>query len=119
MSYKISERAPPAAEIPVAVRLLGMTIVVHNLHEEFDIYIGREVPEHGLAASKWGNPFVMADESDTERSRAIAAYREWIVTQPGLMASLEELRGQRLGCWCAPLGCHGDVLVDLLNERGD
>ena len=93
------------------------TTVVHNQHEDFDVYIGREVPEHGLPASKWGNPFVMADESDTERERAIAAFREWIVTQPELMSSLEELRGRRLGCWCAPKGCHGDVLVELLEAQ--
>lgn len=90
------------------------TIVVHNLVDDFDVYIGREVPEHGLSGSKWGNPFVMADDSEGERQRAIDAYRDWIVTQPELMGSLEELRGLRLGCWCAPLGCHGDVLVELL-----
>jgi len=90
------------------------TTVVHNLHEEFDVYIGRAVPEHGRRASKWGNPFVMADESDAERERAIAAYREWVMKQPELMGSLEELRGRRLGCWCAPKRCHGDVLVELI-----
>ncbi len=25
-------------------------------------------------------------------------------------AARTELRGKRLGCWCAPLPCHGDVL---------
>ena len=94
------------------------TTVVHNLREDFDVYIGRDVPERGIRGSKWGNPFVMADDSDAERERAIAAYREWIVTQPDLMSSLEELRGRRLGCWCAPKHCHGDVLVELL-EAGD
>jgi len=93
---------------------LTKTTVVHNLHEDFDVYIGREVPEHGIASSKWGNPFVLADDSDAERDRVIAVYREWIVDQPELMSSLEELRGQRLGCWCAPKRCHGDVLVELL-----
>ena len=95
---------------------MAKTTVVHNLREEFDVYIGREVPEHGLPASRWGNPFVMADESDAERERAIAAYREWIMTQPELMSSLDELRGRRLGCWCAPKGCHGDVLVELIES---
>ena len=90
------------------------TAVVHNLHEEFDVYIGRAVPELGIEGSKWGNPFVLADDSDAERERVIAAYREWVVTQPELMSSLEELRGRRLGCWCAPKRCHGDVLVELL-----
>lgn len=90
------------------------TSVVHNLHDEFDVYIGREVPERGIRGSKWGNPFIMADESDAERERAIAAYSDWITSQPELMSSLEELRGKRLGCWCAPSRCHGDVLVELL-----
>jgi len=29
---------------------------------------------------------------------------------------LEPLRGKRLGCWCKPLPCHGDVIVELLGE---
>jgi hypothetical protein len=90
------------------------TSVVHNLHDEFDVYIGRDMPEHGIRGSKWGNPFIILDESDGERERVIDAYRDWIVAQPDLMGSLEELRGKRLGCWCAPRHCHGDVLVELL-----
>ena len=97
---------------------MATTTVVHNLHEDFDVYIGREVPEHGLAASKWGNPFVLEDDSEAERVRVIAVYREWIVQQPELIASLGELRGQRLGCWCAPKQCHGDVLAALANDGG-
>jgi hypothetical protein len=90
------------------------TSVVHNLYDEFDVYIGRDMPEHGIRGSKWGNPFIILDESDGERERVIDAYRDWIVAQPDLMGSLEELRGKRLGCWCAPRHCHGDVLVELL-----
>ena len=32
-----------------------------------------------------------------------------------LMNSLSELRGKRLGCWCKPERCHGNVLIELLN----
>ena len=92
--------------------------VVHNQNEEYDVYIGREVPEFNLVGSKWGNPFVLTDDSDAERRRSIASYREWIVTQAELMSSLEGLRGKRLACWCAPLACHGDVLVELLDAAG-
>ena len=95
---------------------MAHTTVVHNLREDFDVYIGREVPEHGLLASKWGNPFIMKDEGDAERDRAVAAYKKWVVEQPALIASLEELRGRRLGCWCAPKRCHGDVLVELIES---
>jgi hypothetical protein len=31
------------------------------------------------------------------------------------MDALPELRGLDLICWCAPLPCHGDVLLRLAN----
>lgn len=99
-----------------AKRSSTTTIAVHNQHDEFDLYIGRAVPDAGLEASKWGNPFVMADDSDEERDRAIAEFRSWIVDQPELMSSIGELRGLRLGCWCSPKPCHGDVLAELAEQ---
>ena len=32
------------------------------------------------------------------------------------MAALPELRGKDLVCWCAPLACHGDLLLRLAGE---
>lgn len=71
------------------------------------LYIGRP--------SKWGNPFVIG--RDGSRAEVIAKYRAWIVEQPALLNALDELRGRDLICWCAPLACHGDVLVELANRR--
>ena len=71
------------------------------------VYIGRP--------SKWGNPFVIG--RDGSRAEVIAKYRAWIVTQPALMNALDELRGRDLVCWCAPLACHGDVLIELASRR--
>lgn len=71
------------------------------------IYIGRP--------SKWGNPFVIG--RDGSRAEVIAKYGAWIVTQTRLMDALDELRGRDVVCWCAPLACHGDVLVELANRR--
>ena len=71
------------------------------------LYIGRP--------SKWGNPFVI--RRDGSRADVIAKYRAWIGAQPALMNALDELRGRDLVCWCAPLACHGDVLIDLANRR--
>ncbi|KIU53956.1 MULTISPECIES: DUF4326 domain-containing protein [Nitrobacteraceae] len=65
--------------------------------------------------STWGNPFVIG--RDGSRAEVIAKYRAWIVAQPALVKALDELRGRDLVCWCAPLACHGDVLVDLANRR--
>lgn len=86
--------------------------VVHCRREKFDVYIGRP--------TKWGNPFTLppglARKGDeVSRGRVIAQYREWIKTQPNLLAALPELRGKTLGCFCAPKACHGDVLFELAN----
>lgn len=81
--------------------------VVHCKRAKHDVYIGRP--------SKWGNPFEIGKDGD--RETVIRKYREWVVTQPHLIAALPELRGKVLGCWCAPQACHGDVLVSLANVR--
>lgn len=93
-----------------------MTIVVNKNKEPFDIYIGR--------GSKWGNPFTHIKNKETKaefivdsRSEAITKYKEWISNQPELLNVLEELRDKRLGCFCKPKACHGDILVELLQQK--
>ena len=83
-----------------------MTRVVNKYRDSYDIYIGR--------GSKWGNPFRIG--IDGTREDVIKQYRNWIQTQPHLLNSLEELRGKTLGCFCSPQACHGDILVELLNN---
>ena len=76
-----------------------------KIPEENYVYIGRP--------SKWGNPYQL---STCPRSMAIYLYEEYLKSHPELLASLEELRGKTLGCYCKPLACHGDVLIRLLEE---
>ena len=83
--------------------LVGRTTVVNVRNDEYDVFIGRP--------SVWGNPFMMG--RDGTREECVRKYREWIQDQPHLLSRLSELRGKRLGCFCAPLLCHGTVLVDL------
>lgn len=78
-------------------------MVVHCKKAKYDIYIGRP--------SIWGNPFVIGRDGD--RGEVVAKYAEWIKTQPALLAELPKLKGKILGCFCAPLACHGDILADL------
>ena len=82
-------------------------MVVHCKKAPYDVYIGRP--------SKWGNPFEIG--RDGIRGEVIEKYRKWILTQPELLAALPELKGKVLGCWCAPLPCHGEVLEQLVKER--
>ena len=70
------------------------------------VYIGRTSP--------WGNPFQVGWDGDLEE--VVDKYRDWIQSQPDLMAKLPALRGKILGCYCAPRSCHGDVLVELASQ---
>ena len=86
--------------------------VVHCKRAAFDVYIGR--------GSKWGNPFshkkgTKARHVVKSRTEAIEKYKEWVLNQPELMASLRDIKGKTLGCWCKPKACHGDVLMELAN----
>lgn len=70
----------------------------------------------------WGNPYSHLPHSQAKwkvdtREEAIEKYREYIMNRPDLLARLDELKGKKLGCWCKPQSCHGDILVELINER--
>ena len=93
-----------------------MTTVVNLKKDSYDIYIGR--------GSKWGNPFTHIKDKHTKaefvvnsRSEAISKYKEWISNQPHLLNALEELKDKRLGCFCKPKSCHGDILVELIEQK--
>lgn len=97
---------------------MARQLVVHCKRAPFDVYIGRS--SYGMESAGWGNPFRLERGNDGPRSRAlvIAAYRRWLLEQPDLVARAKrELRGKVLGCWCAPLPCHGDVLAEIANEE--
>lgn len=70
------------------------------------VYIGRP--------SKWGNPYVIG--RDGGRELVISRYRHRILKSPLLGSVLKELRGKHLVCFCAPLPCHGDVLLEIANS---
>jgi len=78
-------------------------VVVNLRRSEYDEFIGRP--------GKWGNPFFTG--RDGTREQVIRKYRDWLLQRAHLMAAIEGLRGKRLGCYCKPLPCHGDVLVEF------
>ncbi|MDJ0276025.1 DUF4326 domain-containing protein [Sphingomonas sp. 2R-10] len=73
------------------------------------VYIGRR--------SKWGNPFRIGPDGD--RAIVIAKYERWLQSQHHLLRALDELRGRYLVCYCAPLPCHGDLLLKLASATRD
>ena len=73
------------------------------------IYVGRP--------AKWGNPFKIG--VDGTREEVVEQFRAYIcgLINDGVQLDLEELRGKDLVCWCAPLPCHADILLDLANQE--
>ena len=92
-------------------------LVVNWRHTRCDVYIGRGSP--------YGNPFThlsllrtTAQYKVGTREESIEAFEEWLKTQPELIARVKaNLRGKILGCYCAPLACHGDILARIANEE--
>ena len=79
---------------------------------------GRNVPETDTAVyigrpSKWGNPFTIG--RDGTREEVIKQYEEYFLSNIPLQEQIHELKGKDLVCWCAPLACHGDILLKYAN----
>lgn len=81
----------------------------------YDVYIGRP--------SEWGNDHPIGwckiCTHSHDRNGAIMAFKRdflFKLTNARFKLSLAELRGKTLGCHCAPLGCHGKVIANWLND---
>ena len=108
--------------------------VVHVRKETSDVYIGRKMGGLGI----WGNPFRIGNKLAKDiqkgfmtsiiidREKAIELYEHYIRDKLNKDRQLRELlismKDARLGCWCAPQPCHGDILVklnkELINNNG-
>lgn len=92
--------------------------------DDKNVYIGRkgvvfiDGERFPKCDSIWANPFKIT--GDDTRQSVIAKYEKYIrnkIKKEHLYDELEKLRGKRLGCWCKPDACHGDILIKLLNEK--
>lgn len=87
-----------------------LATVVNIKKQEYDVYIGRP--------SIFGNPFVIGYDGD--RSEVIEKYRsafyQRLKYDSEFRGAIEGLRGKRLGCYCHPLPCHGDIIAEYLNK---
>ena len=90
--------------------------VVSIHREKYDVYIGRAGRgEDGY----FGNPFRVG--KDGNRAEAIQKFRTYfdarIVNDLEYKRRVLDLRGKRLGCFCKPQPCHGDVIAEWLESK--
>lgn len=87
------------------------TRLVNVTYDKCDVYIGRGSP--------FGNPFVIGVDGD--RAEVIRKYsihlQERLKIEPAFEKQLLRLAGKTLGCHCAPMACHGQVLVEWLEVK--
>jgi len=95
---------------------MATTTVVNMRTHMFDVYIGRE--GHGYDGY-WGNPYSVS--RDGGREAAVALYKEYLYerlkTDAEFARRIRELKGKRLGCFCVPKKCHGEVIVEFLEQK--
>lgn len=102
-----------------------MTVLANiKFCEPYDVYIGR--PGHGLDGY-FGNPAEknakcpQCGEKHTTREACIECYKSYFTHRVSADAEFKRrvlaLRGKRLGCFCTPAPCHGEVILNWLKEQ--
>jgi len=89
------------------------TRVVNLRKEPYDVYVGRPSP--------FGNPYshkegTLAKYRVASVEEAVEKYRKYAENNHVILSKLHLLQGKRLGCYCAPNRCHGEVLVELVEK---
>lgn len=95
-----------------------VTVVkVNQPHDNFTDYIGREWA--GFPTASLHNPFHIGKDGD--REAVILKFAEyWYAPEQKTLrrnARLALDEDAVLGCWCAPLLCHGDIIAGYLNWK--
>lgn len=77
------------------------------------VYVGRAMHRGGwqLPAAPLASPFRPGPGGS--RAQVVASYRAYLLGRADLLALLPDLRGRRLGCWCAPEPGHAAVIAEL------
>lgn len=112
----------------IIVRRVQVPITrVLNIKKETKYQSVKSTPEYEYIGrgSDWGNPYAIFDGSPDEgvstRDEVIAKFKYDF--ERGFLKKNKEdaltLIGKKLGCFCKPQSCHGDVIAEFLNSYDD
>ncbi len=99
-----------------------------NLQEWMDdtnnIYVARagvvfiDKQRFPKCSSNFANPFKIG--KDGTRDEVIQKYKTYIIKKLKddvfFQKELIRMKGKNIGCWCFPEPCHGDVLLELIDN---
>jgi len=108
--------------IPHRVIKIKITRVINiNIETQYKALKSNESYEYIGRGSYWGNPYSMFEDGD-DREEVIRKFKYDFNYEkfPHIEKNeVYKLAGKRLGCFCKPDACHGDVLAEHLNSWDD
>jgi len=108
----------------IGLRIIKIKITrVINVHrqKEFAGLKSTSAYEYIGRGSYWGNPYSMHAENEN-REEVIRLFKYDFDNDKfprKRKSEVYKLAGKRLGCFCKPEACHGDVIADFLNSWDD
>jgi len=117
ITQKIIESNIPLRKIKILI-----TRVI-NIRNETEFSRLKSTPQYEYIGrgSYWGNPYSMFEDGD-DREEVIRKFKydfEFDKFPNKSKSEVYKLAGKRLGCFCHPKMCHGDILADFLNSWDD
>jgi len=68
----------------------------------------------------FGNPYRIGTHGN--RDNVVTRYKRYFynrIKDPLFRKDVESLKGKVLACWCSPLSCHGDVIIEYLEKQNE
>lgn len=98
------------------------TTVTNIRYQDYDVYIGRAGHDQD---GYFGNPVIrdekcfVCSETHTKPGETIECYRAYfqyrISIDDEFLQKIQSLKDKKLGCFCKPHACHGDIISEYLN----
>lgn len=109
-------------DIPLRIIKISITRVV-NIKKDTQYKNIKSTSEYEYIGrgSYWGNPYSMFEAGD-DREEVIRKYKydfDHEMFPNKEKSQVYKLAGKRLGCFCKPQTCHGDILAEYLNSYDD
>ena len=109
--------------IPLRIIQIKITRVIHiDTDMQYKSIRKNDVYEYIGRGSPWGNPYSMTTHNEEDRKNVIHSFKydfDRDILLKAKKGDVYKLAGKRLGCFCKPFDCHGDILANFLNSWDD